>query len=283
MPASTPTGPAVNEAAPFDPGNDRQSAAALARYYDLDVAKEQNALARYLALAAATGGPILELACGSGRLCVPLAGAGHRVVGIDRDTAMLERATRAWQAIEAATAGGELELVQADITDLHIDRRFTLVILAFNGLLLLDEREAQKNALGVIAEHLADDGRAVIDAWLPTPDDLALYDGRTILEWVRHDDDGEEWVAKTTAARYLSASHSAVVDTFFDAWRQGEPTRRTHRRDRVSFIGVTELLALTDDAGLEPVVVAGDYDMSQLEDASERVVLVCRARRPGLL
>lgn len=254
----------------------------------------------YLALAAAAGGPILELACGSGRVCVSLAAAGHRVTGVDHDAAMLERAREAWRSRGAARAtratgprpagatrsrpaGGHLRLVEGDATEVRLGSRFALVLLALNSLLLFDGREAQRRVLEVIARHLADDGRAVIDVWLPSPDDLALYDGRSTLEWVRHDETNDEWVAKTTSARYAPASSVAIVDTFFDAWRQTEPARRTHRRDRVTFIGVAELLALVRSTGLDPEIVAGDHDMSVLEDDSERVVLVCRPRRPGLL
>ena len=71
------------------------AAAALARLYDLDLSEDPGDLDLYLALAARTGGPILELAVGSGRLAVPLADDGHEVTGVDTDPAMLARARAA--------------------------------------------------------------------------------------------------------------------------------------------------------------------------------------------
>ncbi|MER3418842.1 MAG: class I SAM-dependent methyltransferase, partial [Chloroflexota bacterium] len=68
------------------------SAADLARLYDLDLVEDPGDLNLYLALAARSGGPILELGVGSGRLAIPLAAAGYDVVGIDTDPAMLARA-----------------------------------------------------------------------------------------------------------------------------------------------------------------------------------------------
>ena len=65
---------------------------ALARLYDLDLSEDPGDLDLYLALAERTGGPILELAAGTGRLAVPLAAAGHQVTGVDLDPAMLARA-----------------------------------------------------------------------------------------------------------------------------------------------------------------------------------------------
>ena len=71
---------------------DPSTAAALARLYDLDLVDDPGDLDLYLALADRAGGPILELAVGTGRLAVPLAEAGHRVTGVDLDPAMLDRA-----------------------------------------------------------------------------------------------------------------------------------------------------------------------------------------------
>ena len=67
-------------------------ARALARLYDLDLVEDPGDLDLYLALAARTGGPILEIAAGTGRIAVPLAAAGHEVSAVDLDPAMIERA-----------------------------------------------------------------------------------------------------------------------------------------------------------------------------------------------
>ena len=82
----------------------RRPAAALARLYDLDLLDDPGDLDLYLALAGRVGGPILELAAGSGRLAVPLAAAGYDVTGVDLDPAMLDRARTA--ADERGRIGG---------------------------------------------------------------------------------------------------------------------------------------------------------------------------------
>jgi cyclopropane fatty-acyl-phospholipid synthase-like methyltransferase len=66
--------------------------AAIAALYDLEHGEYDADLDLYLSLALATGDPVLELGCGSGRLLVPLAEAGHRVTGVDQSRPMLERA-----------------------------------------------------------------------------------------------------------------------------------------------------------------------------------------------
>lgn len=256
-------------------------AAALARYYDLDMSEEIEDVEMYFALAAASEGPILELACGSGRICVALAAAGHRVTGVDIDPAMLDRARAAWAVRRKAARGGSLDLIEADIASLELNQPFGLVLLAFNSLLLIPDRAAQEQVLMTIAAHLAPDGRAVIDVWLPAPEDLALYDGRLSNDWVRPAPDAGTWVAKSTSARYSPANATATIDTFFDEWLQTEGPRRTHRRDEINFVSGSELLSLVDRAGLQPQIVAGDHAMTQFTPDSDRLVLV--ARRAGRL
>ena len=93
------------------------AADALARLYDLDLAEDPGDLDLFLALAARTGGPVLELAVGPGRLAVPLAASGYDVTGVDLDPAMLARAQRRRPAGAGATVAGRLDLVEGDARD----------------------------------------------------------------------------------------------------------------------------------------------------------------------
>lgn len=258
-------------------------AATLARYYDLDLAEDQPDLDMYLALAATTDQPILELACGSGRISVPLAAAGHDVTGVDRDPHMLERARSAWTTHTKAPprrrkgSAGNLELIERDITDLRLGRRFGLVILALNSLLLFPDRDAQLAVLKTMKRHLSRGGRAVLDVWLPAPEDLVLYDGRIVLDWIKRDDETDQSVSKGSSARYSPQTATATIHSIFDAWSQGGQVRRATRRDHISFIGATELIGLAQRAGLRVEVAAGDYTMGERVPDSDRIVLVGRS------
>lgn len=257
-----------------------RAGAELARYYDLDLAEGPGDVDMYLALARSVQGPVLELAAGTGRLSVPLAAAGHDVIALDRDPDMLERARARWAATSHPAGSGSLDFIEADLLEYRPRSRFGLVVIALSSLLLI-EREDQAAALATVAASLAPDGRAVIDVWLPGPEDLALYDGRVVLDWVRRDEEASEQVAKLTSARYAAAARSAEVTSFFDAWRDGaaESVRRTMRHDRIAFLTEMELQMLAQRAGLEVELMAGDYEMGEFGDDAERVVMVCRVAR----
>lgn len=256
----------------------RLPGAELARYYDLDLLEEPGDLDLYLAMAARTSSPILELGIGSGRIAVPLALAGHRVTGVDVDPAMLERARSRWEASRGRRPRGRLELVEADMRDADLEGRYALAILALNALLLLPDRDAQAAALRTCALHLAPGGLAIVDVALPGADDLAACDGRLTLDWVREDPETGELVTRTSSARYDAASASVDLVQVFDAVAPGGgPLRRTIRRDRLQLLSAAHLLDLVGDAGLAVEQAGGDHLLTPFGPGSTRVVLVTRS------
>ena len=252
-------------------------ARALARLYDVDLLDDPGDEDLYLALARRTGGPILELGVGTGRLAEPLAAAGHAVVGVDLDPAMLERARRRMDAAGVDVAGN-VELVEADLLalDLPDAGRFRLGFIGLNSLFLLATRDRQRDALAVLARHLAPDGLAVVDIWLPDTDDLARFDGRLGLEYVRADPETGRTVTKTASARH-DPTH-AIVDlvALYDEGGPGEPPARWVRRDPLRLVGADELRVMAEDVGLVVETLAGGYDLEPLAPGSDRAVLVAR-------
>jgi SAM-dependent methyltransferase len=262
-----------------EPKRDPITGAALARLYDLDVLEDPGDLDLYLAMAARTGGPVLEIAAGSGRVAVPLAEAGYDVTAIDIDPAMLARAEKA--AAEAGPGtGARLERVVADLIGLQLPggARFRLAILALNSILLLDTRGAQSAALETMARHLVPGGIAVVDVWLPSADELARYDGRIGLEYVRVDPETSLLVTKTAAAQHEQATGHVLLTAIYEEGEQGASARRWVREDRLRLLNADELRAMAESAGLEVEVIAGNYDLDPVGPHDDRAILVARRR-----
>jgi SAM-dependent methyltransferase len=251
--------------------------AALARFYDFDLMEDPGDLDLYLALAARTGGPVLELGCGTGRIAVPLAAAGHDVTAVDIDPAMLERARRRADAAGAA-AQGRLEFVEADLLGLELPTAgtFRLALIALNSLFLLASRSSQRQAFATMATHLAPGGLAVADIWLPDADDLARFDGRLILEYERTDPASKALVTKVAAAQHDAASGIVNLTSIYEEGHQGTSAARFVRRDALRLVSADELRDFAESAGLVVETLAGSYDMDQLGQGSERAILVAR-------
>jgi SAM-dependent methyltransferase len=189
----------------------------------------------------------------------------------------------------SAAAGGEvaarLELVEADIEGLSRDRLpaaeggFGLAILALNSILLLAERGRQRRGLATMAGLLAPGGIAVVDCWLPAPEDLVRFDGRLSLEWLRTDPETGREVMKLAAAWYDGANRLVTLVTIFDEAAPGESPIRWTRSDAMRLLAADELIAHAEDAGLVVEQVAGDYDLSPIGPGADRAILV--ARRSG--
>ena len=250
----------------------------LARWYDLDLADDPGDLDLYRALAARAGGPVIELATGTGRLAVPLAAGGLEVVGVDNDPAMLARARARWDAARRARGirrGGRLRLVQADIFELAPDPRFGLAILALNTCFVLGDAARQQAALAVLARHLRRGGLAVVDVWLPSVEDLAIYDGRVVLEWVRDDPETGQRVVKLGSASYDPATRRLELTSIFEASPPaGGPVTRHLRHDVLHLTSAAELVRAASDAGLVVEELGGDHDLAPFGPGSARVVLV---------
>ena len=252
---------------------------ALARLYDLDLVDDPGDIDLYLALAGRTGGPMLELGAGSGRIAVPLAAAGFTVTGVDLDPAMLARARGAAAAAGRGVAK-RLTLVEGDARTVRLPDAGTygLAAIPLNSIFLFGGRADQAASIATLAAHLSPGGVAVVDCWLPDADDLARYDGRLILEWVREEPETGRTVTKTGAAWYDHALRVVRLTTIFEASHPGGPATRWVRQDRLRLVDPDELAGFAEAAGLEVELLAGGYELDPLDSRSDRVVLV--ARRP---
>ena len=126
-------------------------------------------------------------------------------------------------------------------------------------------------------------GIAVVDVWLPSADELARYDGRIGLEYVR--DDPETGSAgdqdRGRAARAGDRARRPDLDLRGGRSRAAR-RRRWIREDRLRLLNADDLRAMAESAGLDVEVVAGDYDLNPIGPQDERAILVARRRgRPA--
>lgn len=126
----------------------------------------------YLAEARRSGGRVLELACGTGRVLLPIASAGLPAVGLDLSVEMLSEARR-----KANDLGVDVELVQGDMRSFEVNGMFDLIFVASNSLLHLHESAELVSCFRAVARHLSASGRFVFDVFNPSVHMLASADG----------------------------------------------------------------------------------------------------------
>jgi SAM-dependent methyltransferase len=129
----------------------------------------------YVDEARRSGGPVLELGVGTGRIAVPIARAGLRVVGVDSSEGMLAVARE-----QAVLAGVDVDLRLGDMRDPPVEEQFALVVIPFRTLLHMQTDDDRRAALAAVRACLREDGRFVFDVFTPGADDIAETDGRWI-------------------------------------------------------------------------------------------------------
>jgi SAM-dependent methyltransferase len=251
-----------------------EQAERFAALYDLDAPHGPDAAIDWFrAIARRTGGPVLELGCGTGRVAIPLARDGHDVVGLDRSEAMLARAER-----HARREGVNLRLVEADMRSFSFSEAFALIAIPFNTFLMLtpDERWA---CLARVREHLAPTGLLAVDCFQPDPERIAGQDGGVREEWTRHDPEAGRDVTKFSSSR----ANVDQVDLrwWFEEIDDEGRVRRWQRATTLHYLYRREAELMFAEAGFDLEALHGDYDGSPAGSASPKLLVVARRRERG--
>ena len=120
----------------------------------------------YLRQAEVTGGPVLELACGTGRVTLPLCDAGLDVTGLDRSEHML----RVARSKLRERSGRTPKLVRGDMARFHLHRTFRLILIPYRAFHHLLTPAEQRRCLLKVRRHLRRDGRLIVHLFDPRLD-----------------------------------------------------------------------------------------------------------------
>ncbi len=250
----------------------------IARYYDLLHTGFTDDLAFLLGAAARSGGRVLELGCGTGRVIFPLTQAGHPVVGLDSSRAMLALARQKAAAL-AANERDRLQLVQADICAPPLGRRsFDLALAAHNTFMHLTPAEAL-TSLRAVGGCLTPQGRLILD--LANPFDLWQLptDDAEEPEQVVNDPATGEQVRVSSSSRLVEEAQLLRVTWYFDSWQSGDQlVRRAEVSTDYHFLFPHEMERLIYDAGLVLAELVGDYDQSPFAESSPRMIVIAERR-----
>jgi len=129
----------------------------------------------YIEAALNAGGPVVELGVGTGRIAIPTAKAGVRVIGVDSSAGMLEICRR---EAAAAKIDGRLDLRLGDYRDPPVSERVNLVTCPFRAYLHLHTDAARREALRAAYELLRPGGTLAFDVFAPSDEDIEETHGR---------------------------------------------------------------------------------------------------------
>lgn len=238
--------------------------------YDLFYGDLEDDLAMYLGFAERTGGPILEIGSGTGRVALALAEAGHDVTGLEPSAAM--RAI-AQHKIDEAGFADRVRVIDGDMRRFRIDQHFGLISAPLNTFLHNLTLDDQLATLNSIKKHLRPGGLLVLDCFNPDPAQAA-DDRRLILQRSVIDPETQQpaqlWLARSTDWGRQLQEMIYFADRID---RQGHVQRVT-LDTQFRFVFRHELHLLLKLGGFDVKDIYGSYGLDPFESDSEKLIVV---------
>jgi SAM-dependent methyltransferase len=235
--------------------------------YDLEYGSYEPEGPFYETVAAQTGGPILDVACGTGRIAIPLARKGYALTGIDLAAPMLAHARR-----KSAEAGVAIDWQLADFRDLALDRRFALAIMSGNALQACLTDADQAALLAAVHRHLLPGGCFAFETRNPRQADLHGNERETF--WHSFVDRLGRTIDVSLIEVYDPAQ--AVLACHVIRRVKGETGKPWSNMIRIRYTAPEDLNRRLASAGFAIAEQYGGFDRSALTSESPSIVTVAR-------
>jgi len=237
----------------------------VADFYDhIEVYKNRTDVQFFIDEAVKTGGPVLELGCGTGRVLIPTAREGIDIVGFDFSDHMLNKC-REYLAKEPEEVRERVTLLQGDMREFNLGRKFNLITLPFRPFQHLTTVDDQIKCLDCIYEHLNNDGILILDLFNPS---IPFLGDEAALK-----ETGEEPEITLPDGRRMKRRFKIVSRDFFSQVSQIEiiyyvthPSGKTERLVHefpMRYIFRWETEHLLARCGYEILELFADYDRSE--------------------
>ena len=249
----------------------------LAQLYDLEYDDWDEDSAFWQSFAARTGGPIVELGCGTARALAPLAQRGYRVVGIDSSRAMLERAEERFQAYGIDDEG--FQLVCEPMESAAISEPGRLVFSALNAFAHLTTPLQQTQALDAAHRMLHPEGLLVLDLFNPLTQEYDERDRMVTLRNVLADSRTGAPIQQFEVWEVDRDTQVVQITYLYDHLQADGSIRRTTTTFPMRYSYRYEIEARLAQSNFAIENVFGSYEADAFTGSEEKMIFVARPQR----
>ncbi|UCC12257.1 MAG: class I SAM-dependent methyltransferase [candidate division WOR-3 bacterium] len=252
----------------------------VARFYDYETQAFTrdiplyNDVPFYVEYAGECKGEVLELACGTGRVLIPIAAHGIPITGLDASAEMLLIAEKKKKTSPDEIAR-QITLVQGDMKKFDLKRTYRLIIVAFRSFQCLLTKADQRACLTCINKHLDQDGVLLLDLFAPRHDLLAQRTRSLYLGKFYYEEEGVH-VTRRAEDTYDLAAQTLHEDRFYE-WtdKQGTFHREVWSFD-LAYLFRNEAELLLEACGFSVEDVFGDFKKNPYDYFSGEQIFVAR-------
>ncbi|MEM7800709.1 MAG: class I SAM-dependent methyltransferase [Chloroflexota bacterium] len=239
----------------------------IAPYYDALHQDVQSDIQFLLTLLNEKPHTIIDLGCGSGRISIPLAAAGHTVWGVDNSAAMFKRMARNLSRSHSGAAVS-IQTVLADLQAYQLPKQTNeMAILGYNTAMHFDQAGLQA-ILNATYQHLRADGELVID--LSNPFDLHQFEEESNLFSDEYEIEMEGRVVIVGSRMEIDQSSQSFVLS----WRFEDKEQVIEASETFYYYFPHQLQLLLEESRFKLNAIYGDYLFSPFEDESDRLILL---------
>lgn len=237
--------------------------------YDLEEEARSAPRAKFYAdLAESTGGPALELACGTGIVTLPIAARGIPVIGTDLARPMLVHAQRKAQERQLS-----VDWIEADARHLHLKRQFSYILLTGNAFQAFLHRTDQERLLATVKRHLAPDGIFAFETRNPSGHDL--NDQTEEEHWFTYTS-SEDHAVSVSGTQQFDPLSQVLHWTSYRRWTDSQKEHTKITRIACRFTYPRELELLLHYNGFRILTQYGDWQKNPLTEQSEHMISLCQ-------
>ncbi len=248
-----------------------------AAYYDAGY-QDASDVPFFLEYAKRYGGPILELACGTGRVAIELAKAGHETWGIDLSHEMLGVLEKKRKKL-SGEIDNRLNISHGDMSSFDLPREFELIIIPFRGFQALTDPEEQLRCLECVRNHLAPDGLFIVDvfhSW-PNMDESWVFPETACGEF--DDPETGAHIRRTHCGRKIDIKNQIIYPDLILYVKHPDGTdERIVEPLKLSYFFEDQMRELFQSASLTIVEQYADFEKKPIGDGPE-LIFVCKKAR----
>ena len=238
--------------------------------YDIEEGKRSAArIAFYCDLAKTAGGPVLEIACGSGLVTLPVAAQGLDVTGVDLAPSMLEHACK-----KAEAQGLNIRWAEADARSFDLGMQYPFIFITGNAFQAFLHRADQEALLASVKRHLAPDGSFAFETRNPSGHDLTNQSEEAFDQSYLS---VEGYTVSVSFTQLYDPIAQIIHWTSYRRWNDGQSDHAKETHIACRFTHPQELEALLHYNGFKIIQQFGNWNREALSASSPSIISICKA------